>query len=99
MTAIRVDEDGLCTCCMLPPESCGKAAEVLQRRQAMLERQAALAKPGATLAQYPGTCGDCGEPFDAGTPIQARTRYGRHRDPLSREGNPWRSLLCCGTTS
>lgn len=88
-----------CSCCDLPMISCGKAAERIARRQAMLERQVALGKPGATLAQYPGTCGDCGEPFEAGTPIQGRSRYGRHRDPLDRSGgSPWRSLLCCGGT-
>lgn len=100
MTAVVLDEDGLCVCCSLDPASCGKAAEALARRQAMLDRQAALRQPGATVAQYPGTCGECGEPFDKGTPIRGRGRYGRHRDPLDRSsGQPWRSLLCCPVPS
>lgn len=87
--------DEPCECCGLTV-GCGKAAERFARRQALLERQAALSKPGASLAAYPGTCGDCGEPFEAGTPIQARSRYGGHRAPIDRSEHNWRSLLCCG---
>lgn len=88
-----------CTCCELPIYSCGRTQERLQARQALLERQAALRKPGATLAAFPGQCGDCGERYEKGTPIQARTAMG-HRRPVERGERPsWRSLLCCGGES
>lgn len=88
-----------CDCCDLPVESCGKAAEQLARRQQLLDRQAALRKPGATVAQYPGVCGECGESFDKGEPIAARSAPG-HRQPIDRSGaSAWRGLLCCGAQS
>lgn len=53
-----------CDCFDLPVESCGKAAEQKQRKQAAQERQR-LAALGWFPASYPGTC-KCGEPFDQG---------------------------------
>lgn len=53
-------------CCDLPVESCGKAAELLVRREAMLERQRLAQIRGAMPAQYAGTCGACGAWFAVG---------------------------------
>jgi hypothetical protein len=58
-----------CYCCDLPVESCGKAAETRQRREATRDRAALLARTGWFRAEWPGRCSRCGERFDADTPI------------------------------
>lgn len=98
MSAPALDDDGLCVCCGLAPAYCGKAAEGRVRAEQQAEAKRLAALPGATLAQHPGLCGDCGETFDRGEPIQARALYpDRHRTPIERGSvRAWRGLFCCG---
>lgn len=56
-----------CDCCDLLPESCGKAIE--QRRRAEQLEAIKNLPPGWFAAKFPGTCTNCGEDFDADTPI------------------------------
>lgn len=58
-----------CDCCELPVESCGKAAEARARKEARIARTRLLSRPGARAAMFRGSCGVCGEWYDAGAPI------------------------------
>lgn len=76
-----------CECCDLPVASCGKAAEQLARREAMLERQRLAQLPNAMPAQYAGTCGACGEWFKVGDIIGPPRPFGL---------NTWVGPCCLG---
>lgn len=64
-----------CTCCDLPRESCGKAAEDRARAERFVERTRLLAQPGWIAASYPGFCSRCYDRIDVGQPI-ARWKSG-----------------------
>lgn len=59
-----------CDCCDLELAFCGKDAETRARAEARQLRAARLAQPGWIPAQYRGSCADCCEWFEAGTPIR-----------------------------
>lgn len=71
-----------CTCCDLPVQSCGHAADQAAARQRKALRQQALAEPGVVPAQHPGRCPGCDTKFLPGEPI--------------RKGpDGWHGVLCC----
>lgn len=69
-------DDDYCTCCDLPPESCGKAAAIKQDAEKR-KVDAELLTRGWFRARFPGIC-VCGEDFEAGTLIRGAGDYG-HR--------------------
>lgn len=76
-----------CDCCDLPTYSCGKAVEDRQRHDLAAERARLLAHPAWFAAVYPGTCEQCGERFEAGTPIRMVPHSG------------WRAQCCAEVTT
>lgn len=75
-----------CTCCDLPPYSCGAEAERRQRGERAALRARLLRLDGVIAARYAGPCGRCGERFGEGDPIV--------RDPDAPFGE-WTGGLCC----
>ena len=59
-----------CECCDLPVESCGKAAEQLQRRIRQQEIEN-LQRRGWFPSAYGGSCFSCSSHFTKGTMIKA----------------------------
>lgn len=75
--------EDLCTCCDLPPESCGKAAERRQRLDLKAQIERALDEPGVVAAKHViRSCPGCRSEVPAGHPIRK-----------SRDG--WVGALCC----
>ena len=73
----------LCTCCDLPPESCGKAAERRRRLDLKAQIERALAEPGVIPAKHLiRSCPGCRSVVPPGHPIR-------------RTVDGWVGALCC----
>jgi hypothetical protein len=83
-TSTHLPMADLCTCCDLPPESCGRAAEQRQRRDVRAQIERALDEPGVIRAKFLiGSCPGCRSVVPAGHPIRK-----------ARDG--WVGVRCCG---
>ena len=71
-----------CTCCDLPVESCGRAAEKRQQRAEQEARAELLVTRGWFPARYPGSCAGCGSYFRVGEPIRVN-RNRRWTEPVT----------------
>jgi hypothetical protein len=73
----------LCTCCDLPPESCGKAAEQRQRADLRAQIERALMEPGVVPAKHLiRSCPGCRSVVPAWHPIR-------------KAADGWVGVLCC----
>jgi len=62
--------DGQCAICLKHDMSIGSGQGLLESWERTLQReQRQQARQGSTIAQYPGDCGKCGQPFKEGAVI------------------------------